>query len=151
MWHGNAARDEWIAQYYFQKACIKPESFISLFVWDIMKALKWFAIVDRTFLTFSVVPSCIYCFPLLVQTLFSDSNFWFFCFSYHICRPLRLDLSPEEEVTASIHLDIIRCDIHFDLCSFPHSIYFLSLSLPLSWDMWTCFLEAYPKFMLMKL
>ena len=36
-------------------------------------------------------------------------------FRYCICRPLRLELSPEEEVVVSMHIDVIRSELFIPL------------------------------------
>lgn len=45
-----------------------------------------------------------------------------------MCRPLRLELSPEEEVVASIHMDIIRCKLSFNFFLFISFSFLRSLS-----------------------
>lgn len=43
-------------------------------------------------------------------------------------RPLSLELSPEEEVVTSMHMDIIRCSLH-DICFLTQSIAVKSIML----------------------
>lgn len=65
--------------------------------------------------------STCFCYYTLIMESFFVISIWN-PVSHFLCRPLKLDLTPEEEVVASMHMDIIRYSLNFRLLSF-YSVY----------------------------